>query len=451
MQDAQVLLRRPGRLLPQQRVVGQAELAGREQVGPVAVVGERPRLADQPVDHVPVLDPVLAPAPQPRQRLDQLPGVPDLDPLGVDPGLDPLADQPAGHRVGVPLDVDRAAAVHPHPQPLARLQPPGRQRPQQGQLLRQPSPPAGVEPLEQPPQERLVGRAAGEVAAAPQHQGLIESPLELPVALLDVPVLVGLGGLDRLPLQPVVPQQALIPLVKGRPLRPRRDGGGEPVGAVQQGHAAQLGQGVLQALTEALVALGEADGARLPVGVGQHEVVDQVVQRSAGDADVQVGAVGEVAGTEAAGVVDLGEEHLLGRPVQGPPPLEPPLERAELAVGEAAGEPPLQVGKHGLGLQGGVAAEQLFQGRPDVGEGVGPGTPVAFHASDLTGQPAEAAVLAGSLGVDAGLGGGQLLGQPFAVEAEEHADLLIGDHREPPVLGLPLVYGCLTAGNSNCR
>jgi len=166
-------------------------------------------------------------------------------------------------------------------------------------------------------------------------------------------------------------------------------------------------------------------------------VVDQVVQRRAGDGHVQVGAVGEVAGRQPAGVVDLGEEHLLGRPLQGPPLLQPPLQGAELAVGEAAGEPPLQVGEQRLGLQGGVEAEQFFEARPDVGERVGPGTPVAFHASDLTGQPAEAAVLPGGLGVQPGLGGGQLLGQPFAVEAEELADLGIGDHREPPVLGAP--------------
>jgi hypothetical protein len=110
---------------------------------------------------VPVLDPVLAPAPQPRQFLHPPPGVPDLDPLGVQPGLDPLTDQPAGHRVGVALDEDGAAAVHPHPPPLARLQPPRRQRPQHGQLLGQPPLAVGVEPLELPPQERLIGRAVG--------------------------------------------------------------------------------------------------------------------------------------------------------------------------------------------------------------------------------------------------------------------------------------------------
>jgi len=429
VQDAQVLLRRPRRLLLVQRVVGQAELAGGEQVGPVAVVGEGPRLADQPIDHVPVLHPVLAPAPQSRQRLGQPLGVPHLDPFGVQPGLDPLADQPAGHGVGVALDVDRTAAVHPHPQPLARLQPPGGQRPQQRQFLGQPPLPVGVELPEQLPQERLVGGSAREVAAAPQHQGLVQGPLELPVALLDVAVLMGLGRLDRLPLQAVVPQQGLVAVVESSPGGARRHGGGQAVGAVQQRHAAQFPQGVLQAVAEALVALGEADGARLPVGVGQHEVVDQVVQRRAGDGHVQVGAMGEVAGGEAAGVVDLGEEHLLGRPLQSPPLLEPPLQSAELAVGEAAGEPPLQVGEQRLGLQTGVEAEQRFQARPDVGERVGPSTPVTVHASDLRRQLAEAAISAGGLGVQAGFGGGPSLEQPFAVQAEALADLLLGDHR----------------------
>jgi hypothetical protein len=147
----------------------------------------------------------------------------------------------------------------------------------------------------------------------------------------------------------------------------------------------------------------------------------------------------------------LGEEDLLGRAVQRPPPFDVPLQGAELAVREAAGEPPLQVGEQGLSLQAGVGAEQLFEFGPDVSERVGPGTPVAVHAFDLTGQLAGAAVRAGGLGVQASLGGGQFLGQPFAVEAEELADLLIGDHREPPVMGLPLVYGCSPTGKSSCR
>ncbi|HVV71227.1 MAG TPA: hypothetical protein VHI52_06985, partial [Verrucomicrobiae bacterium] len=126
LQDAQVLLGGPlGCPLPQQ-VVSQAETAGGEQVGPVPVIGKGPGLADQPVDDVPVVDPVLAPAPQPGQLLHLLLGVPDLDPLGVQAGLDPLPDEPAGHRVDVTRHMDRAAGVHPHLESLARLQtPPG--------------------------------------------------------------------------------------------------------------------------------------------------------------------------------------------------------------------------------------------------------------------------------------------------------------------------------------
>src|SRR5262249_57501456 len=121
------------------------------------------------------------------------------------------------------------------------------------------------------------------------------------------------------------------------------DGGREPVGAVQPGHAAQLPQGVLQALAEALVTLREADGAGLPVGIRQDEVVDQVGEGDAGQGDAQVGAVREVGGAQPAGVVDLGEEDLPGGAVLGPPLLDPALQGPQLAVGQAAGASPRQL------------------------------------------------------------------------------------------------------------
>jgi hypothetical protein len=206
VQDAQVLLGRPLRLLVQEHIVGQAEATAGKQVGLVAVVGERPRFANQPVDHVPVVDPVLVAAAQARQRLDQLLPVPDLDPLRVEAGLHPLPDQPAGHRVDVAFHPDGAAAVHPHREPLARLQASGRQRSQHGQFLSQTLLPTAVKLPEQPQQKAFVGGPTAEVPAAPQHQGLVQGPLELAVALLDVPILVALARLDGLALQVVVPQ-----------------------------------------------------------------------------------------------------------------------------------------------------------------------------------------------------------------------------------------------------
>jgi hypothetical protein len=171
------------------------------------------------------------------------------------------------------------------------------------------------------------------------------------VPLLHVAVLVALARLDRLGRQPVVAQQGLVTPLEG--LRPscRLYGGGQAVGAVQQRHAAQLPEGVLQALAEALQALGEADGAGLPVGVGQDEVVDQVREGGALQGDTQFGAVGEVGGGQPSGVVDLGKEDFLGRPVLGPPLLDPPLQGPQLAVGEASGVLPLQGLEEGLGLQ----------------------------------------------------------------------------------------------------
>jgi hypothetical protein len=129
-EDLQVLPgRAPGGAVPLQGVVRHPEPARGEHGVAVAILLERPRLAHQPVDHVAVVDLLLAPAPKPRQFVHPTGPVPDLQSFGPDVNLDPLADQPARHRVGVPLDVDRAATVHPHLPPLARLQTPRRQRP----------------------------------------------------------------------------------------------------------------------------------------------------------------------------------------------------------------------------------------------------------------------------------------------------------------------------------
>jgi hypothetical protein len=176
-------------------------------------------------------------------------------------------------------------------------------------------------------QERLVTTSALEVSTATQHQGLVHSPLELMVALLDVAILVTLTCLNGLSLQAVVPQQRLVTLLE-RLLSGDSglDGSRQTVGAVQLRHATQMPQGVLQSLAEALQTLREADGAGFPVGVGQHEVVNHVIERTAVDGHAQVGAMGEVAGGQPTGMMHLGEEDLFGRPLLGTPGLAPPLQ-----------------------------------------------------------------------------------------------------------------------------
>jgi len=106
VQNAQILpvgVRRP---LFDQGIVGHAEVTRREHLLAVPVVRERSRLADQPVDDVPVVDAMLVAATQPWQTLDQLLGVPHLQVFDEDADLDALPDQPARHRVTVAADVN---------------------------------------------------------------------------------------------------------------------------------------------------------------------------------------------------------------------------------------------------------------------------------------------------------------------------------------------------------
>jgi hypothetical protein len=115
VQDPQVLLVRRASVLGHQGVIRPPKRARREQLLPVAVLGERPRLAHQPVDDVPVVHPALVPAAQPRQHLDPLLRIPDFQVLDEQPHLHVLADQPARHRVAVPPHMDQAAAIDPYP------------------------------------------------------------------------------------------------------------------------------------------------------------------------------------------------------------------------------------------------------------------------------------------------------------------------------------------------
>jgi hypothetical protein len=222
VQNLQIFLDRTLGLLRPQQVISQPKAAAGEQLVPVAVVGEGPRLAHQPVDDVPVADAVFAPATQTRQAFHQTLGIPDLDLVGVQADLNPFADQPAVHRIGVAADVDGAARIHAHAHPLAGVQALRWQRLQHRQLLAQPRLPTLIPLRKQLPQECLIGRPADKVAAATQQQRLVQGPLELAMALLHVAVLVRPGRVDGLPLQAVVPQQRLITLLKGRPVAARR-------------------------------------------------------------------------------------------------------------------------------------------------------------------------------------------------------------------------------------
>jgi len=128
LEDRQVILDRGAGPPVFQEVVGHPEPAGREHRIAVTVLFERPGFADQPVDNVAVIDPMLASPSEPGQRVD-LPGpVPDVEGLGPDVNIDLFADQSAGQRVDVAADVDRAPRIDSGLEPSGHLQPSGRQR-----------------------------------------------------------------------------------------------------------------------------------------------------------------------------------------------------------------------------------------------------------------------------------------------------------------------------------
>jgi hypothetical protein len=104
-------------------VVGQAEACRWEQVVAVRVLCERARLADQRVDDVPIVHRVAVATHQPRQRVNVLVRVPDLDAVGKEPCFDLLVDQPTVHRIDVAVNVNQAAGVDATGQLQARRQP----------------------------------------------------------------------------------------------------------------------------------------------------------------------------------------------------------------------------------------------------------------------------------------------------------------------------------------
>ena len=452
VEDRQVVLDHAAGSPVLQQVVGHPEPAGREHRISVAVLLERSRLADQPVDDVAVLDAMLAPASESRQG-GQLPGpVPDVEGLGPDVDIHPFADQAAGQRVGVAADVDRAARIDPRLEPSGHLQPSGRQGRQDGHLFMKTLLSVGVAPGHELLEEQLVIASAGEVATASEHQGLVDGLLEAVVTLLDIPILVGLSRLDRLAFEPVMGEQSLV--ASGEHLRVgiAVDRRGQAIGAVTPGDSSQFPQGVLQPFAEALEALGEADGAGLPVGIGEHEVIDQVVERLAEDGDAELDHAGEIALGEPTRLVDLGEEDLLGRPFQGSPLLDPSLQAPELDVGEPTGTAALQVEEEGLGLEARVEPELIDEFGPDVLERVLPGPP-GMRDSSLTGEQFGVAVLACRLLIDLGPIGG--VGERvFGLEQlPQPPELTIGDHPFAPVSKEPK-WDSLPgseAGKSNCR
>jgi len=135
-------------------------------------------------------------------------------------------------------------------------------------------------------------------------------------------------------------------------------------------HAAQLPQRFLESAAERLKRFREADRDKLPIRVGEHEVIQQVVQRLAGDRDAQPVHVREVRGRQIARVVDLREHDRPRRSVRAAPVADSPLERPPLRVGKLLGIPILEPREEGKGPQPRLGLQSGLDLRPHLGEGI---------------------------------------------------------------------------------
>jgi hypothetical protein len=344
---------------------------------------------------VTVVDPVLVLATQARHPLYPLAGVPDLDFFQPQACFHFLAHKSRRNRVSVILNSYSTASPHPRPQPLLRLQAPLRQRPQLRHLGGDRGRTTGVALPLHGFQQRDVRFATGEVPAAAQQQGLLDGLLEVPVRRLDVAILVAAGRVGGLPLQAIVSQQRPIAGRELVRLTVVMHGQRHTVGTMPLRCGTKVPERILKAGAQAGEALGKAQGDVLPVGMGQHEVVQQVREGRALNGDLQVVHRREVGGRQSAGRVLLGEEDFLGRAVLGFPLSHAPLESAAGRLGALAGLGLLQPVPEGLGLQAGLLLQLFGHRSPDLGEGIRacpPGVGLACFLGGLT----EVAILPGS-------------------------------------------------------
>ena len=245
MQNLQVLPIRPQRLRLVQHIVGQPKATGRKQLFPKAILRQRSRFPHQPIDHVPIIDPLFATATQTRQLLQALLPVPHLQVLRINTHLDRLANQSAVHRIHVVLHPDQTAAADRDAQTLAAFQTPCRQGPKHRLFFgKTPLPLAVSWPLHFL-QEGRIPFPAGEIPAATQQQRLLHRVLEMPMRRLHIAVLMRLTGVDLLPHQAVVAQQGLIACREVPIIRQILHRTAQAVAAVAQRHTAQFPQGVL--------------------------------------------------------------------------------------------------------------------------------------------------------------------------------------------------------------
>ena len=181
-----------------------------------------------------------------------------------------------------------------------------------------------------------------------------------------------LADVDPLSREPVMFQEppiAGLELPLGRKVVDRR---AQAVAAMPSRHSPQFPQRVLQAVGQRFERLRRADTYRLPVRVGEDEVIRQMLESLSEDGDSQGVHVGEIRGRQVTGVVHLAKHDRASQTTRSPPLLDAPLKRAAVALGQLPGRLSLEPLEQRLRPQPGLRFQPCLGPRPQFRERVLP-------------------------------------------------------------------------------
>jgi len=178
----------------------------------------------------------------------------------------------------------------------------------------------------------LVGSAISEVTVPPCSQRLIHRLFEAVVGLFHIAVLMSHPGIVPGRLHAVVGHERLVAcgpllfLFRFQVLH----GGTQVIGPMLLGHSTQLPQRFFDAFSQRLEGFAEADAHRFRIGVGEHQVIEQVWERRTCQGDPEIRHVGEIRLRSLPWGVLLFKDHLLWFAMQGSPLGDVTLQRSHL-------------------------------------------------------------------------------------------------------------------------
>jgi hypothetical protein len=263
-----------------------------------------------------------------------------VQPVIVDPQMQPIADPAGRHRVEHLARDKSAAGGHPHAGRVMIGGTPRRQSAQRGPLEADRLLAPGVTATDEVGDPVAIGVKAVALGAAAQQQGLADDAPEVAVLAFDGTVFVRDPPIITGRLHAVVSAERFIAtgLVLDGGLVEVAERRRKAVGARLGWAAAERPQRILQAAGQRGETLAaEPHFGMLPGGIRQDKVIEAVCERLTGDADAEIHPVGEIRQARLTRWMILAEDHLALSAVLGAPGADATLQRAAQTIPVAIG------------------------------------------------------------------------------------------------------------------